>query len=198
MDNPRPEKVAVVNEVRDRISAAEAVVLTDYRGLDVPALADLRRQLREAGGDYKVYKNTLTRFAARKLDLDLDDMLVGPTALAFVSTREDGTPGDAVSLAKALCRYAETSEFLSVKGGVLDGQVLTAGEVGALSKLGTRDEILAELAGLLEAPLAEMAALLEAPLVEMAGLLDAPLVETAGLLEALAEEDRSTTKKNEE
>ena len=187
MENPRPEKVAVVEEVRERISSTEAVVITDYRGLDVPALADLRRQLREAGGDYKVYKNTLTRFAARELDLDLDEVLVGPTALAFVGARDDGSPGDAVSLAKALCQYAEDSNFLSIKGGVLDGQVISADEVNALSKLGTRTEILAEVLGLLEAPLAEMAGLLEAPLVEMAGLLDAPLVETAGLLESLSE-----------
>lgn len=177
----------MVNEVRDRISAAEAVVITDYRGLDVPAMADLRRQLRDAGGEYKVYKNTLTRFAAQELKLDLDDVLVGPTALAFVDTRDDGTPGDAVSLAKALCQYADSSSFLSIKGGVLDGQVLSPEDVTALSKLGTRTEILAEIVGLLEAPLAEMAALLEAPLVEMAGLLDAPLVETAGLLEALGD-----------
>lgn len=187
MENPRPEKVAVVNEVRERISAAEAVVITDYRGLDVPALADLRHQLREVGGEYKVYKNTLTRFAARELKLDLDEFLVGPTALAFTGNREDGTPGDAVSLAKALCRYTEDSEFLSIKGAVLDGQVLSADDVSALSKLGTRTEILAEIVGLLEAPLTEMAGLLEAPLVEMAGLLDAPLVETAGLLESLSE-----------
>ncbi|MCY3577006.1 MAG: 50S ribosomal protein L10 [bacterium] len=187
MDNPRPEKVAVVEEVRERISGAEAVVITDYRGLDVPAMADLRRQLREAGGEYKVYKNTLTRFAARELDLDLDDVLLGPTALAFTGTREDGSPGDAVSLAKALCEYADGSGFLTIKGGVLDGQVLSADEVDALSKLGTRTEILAEIVGLLEAPLAEMAGLLEASLVEMAGLLDAPLVETAGLLESLSD-----------
>lgn len=187
MENPRPEKVAVVEEVRERISSTAAVVITDYRGLDVPALADLRRQLRDAGGDYKVYKNTLTRFAARELNLDLDEALVGPTALAFVGSRDDGSPGDAVSLAKALCRYAEDSSFLSIKGGVLDGQVISADQVNALSKLGTRTEILAEVLGLLEAPLSEMAGLLEAPLVEMAGLLAAPLVETAGLLEALSE-----------
>lgn len=187
MENPRPEKVAVVNEVRERISEAEAVVITDYRGLDVPALADLRRQLRDAGGDYKVYKNTLTRFAARELKLDLDEVLVGPTALAFTGAREDGSLGDAVSLAKALCQYAEGSGFLSIKGGVLNGQVLSPDEVSALSKLGTRTEILSEILGLLEAPLAEMVGLLEAPLVEMAGLLDAPLVETAGLLESLSE-----------
>lgn len=191
MENPRPEKVAVVDEVRERISAAEAVMITDYRGLDVPALADLRRQLREAGGDYKVYKNTLTRFATRELDLDLDDVLMGPTALAFVGLHDDGSPGDAVSLAKALCQYAENSSFLSIKGGVLDGQVLSSEDVSALSKLGTRTELLSEIVGLLEAPMAEMAGLLEASLVEMAGLLDAPLVEMAGLLESLSDKGDS-------
>ncbi|WP_420639318.1 50S ribosomal protein L10 [Candidatus Poriferisocius sp.] len=187
MDNPRPEKVAVVDEIRERIAATEAVVITDYRGLDVPSLADLRRQLRTAGGEYKVYKNTLTRFAARELDLDLDSVLVGPTALAFVGTREDGTPGDAVSLAKALCQYADDSRFLTIKGGVIDGQVISADDVSALSKLGTRSELLSEIVGLLEAPMTEMAGLLEAPLVETAGLLDASLVEMAGLLESLSE-----------
>jgi len=187
MENPRPEKVAVVHEVLERISNAEAVVITDYRGLDVPALANLRHQLREVGGEYKVYKNTLTRFAARELKLDLDGILVGPTALAFTGTRQDGSSGDAVSLAKALCRYADSSTFRSIKGAELDGQVLSADDVSALSKLGTRTDLLAEIVGLLEAPLAEMAGLLEASLVEMAGLLDAPLVETAGLLESLSE-----------
>jgi len=185
MKNPRSEKVAVVQEVRDRISASEAVVLTDYRGLDVPALADLRARLRTAGSDYKVYKNTLTRFAAHELNLDLDDVLVGPTALAFVGAHDDGSPSDAVSLAKVICEFANESDFLSIKAGVLDGQVLSSAEVSALAKLGTKKEILAEICGLLDAPMAELAALLQAPLVEMAGLLDAPLVEVAGLVESL-------------
>ena len=75
MDNPRPEKVAVVDEVRKRLSDSDAVLLTEYRGINVGELAELRRALREAGGEYKVYKNTLVRFAARDLGLDLDDQL---------------------------------------------------------------------------------------------------------------------------
>ena len=74
----RPEKVAVVAEVRERLASNEAVVLTEYRGLNVPALAELRRALREVGGDYKIYKNSLVLLAVRELELDLEDLLVGP------------------------------------------------------------------------------------------------------------------------
>ena len=77
MENPRPEKVAVVTEVREKFDGADAVVLTDYRGLDVAAMSTLRRALSAAGGDFKIYKNTLVRFAARDLDLDLDELLLG-------------------------------------------------------------------------------------------------------------------------
>ncbi|MXW41526.1 MAG: 50S ribosomal protein L10 [Acidimicrobiia bacterium] len=187
MKNPRSEKVAVVQEVRERISSSEAVVITDYRGLDVLAMADLRQRLRKVGGDYKVYKNTLIRFATRELQLNLDEVLVGPTALAFVGDFGDGTPGDAVSLAKALCNFAQDSDFLSIKGGVLEGQVLSSADVVTLSQLGTRTEILSEIVGLLEAPLSELASLLEAPLSELASLLEAPLVELTGLVESLSE-----------
>ena len=79
MDNPRPEKVAVVNEVRERLSSSDGAILTEYRGLKVGELSTLRRSLRASGGDYKIYKNTLVRFAARSLDLEVDDQLTGPT-----------------------------------------------------------------------------------------------------------------------
>ena len=78
MDNPRPEKVAVVDEVRERFDGADAALLTEYRGLNVGELAELRRSLRDAGGEYKIYKNTLVRFAARDLGLEIDDLLTGP------------------------------------------------------------------------------------------------------------------------
>ncbi len=85
MDDPRPEKVAVVDEVREKLSGADAAILTEYRGLKVGELAELRKNLRGAGGEYKVYKNTLVRFAARDLGLaELDELLTGPTAIAFV------------------------------------------------------------------------------------------------------------------
>jgi len=175
----RTQKEAVVAEVRDRISSTEAVVLTEYRGLDVPAMAELRKALREAGGDYKIYKNTLVRFAARELELDIEELLVGPTALAFVGERADGTAGDPVSVAKALHEFAKAHEALIVKGGVLDGAPLTADEVEALSKVAPREVLLAQLAGAMAAPLQQFAGLLNALPQNLAYALQA-LIDEGG------------------
>lgn len=155
MENPRPEKVAVVDEVRAKLEASSAAVLTEYRGLNVAATAELRRALTNAGGEYKVYKNTLVRIAARDLGLELDDLLTGPTAIAFVS-------GDAVSVAKALQDFAKTNPALVVKGGLLGDQVIDESGVKALADLEPREVLLAKFAGLLAAPLQQMANLLEA------------------------------------
>ena len=155
MDNPRPEKVAVVDEVRQRLTSSDAALLTEYRGLKVGELADLRRSLRSAGGDYKIYKNTLVRFAVRDLGLDLEEMLVGPTAIAFVD-------GDAAAVAKALRDFARTNPNLVVKGGVLGTKLLGADEARALAELPSREVLLARLAGGLAAPLQQLAGLLQA------------------------------------
>ena len=139
MENPRPEKVAVVEEVRQKLDDADAVVLTEYRGLTVKALAELRTALRAAGGEFKVYKNTLVRRAAAELELGIDDeQLAGPTALAFVGNRPDGTPGDAVLVAKALKEFAKANPLLVLKGGVLGESVLSADEVKALAEVAPR------------------------------------------------------------
>jgi large subunit ribosomal protein L10 len=156
MENPRPEKVAVVTEVRERLSSANAALLTEYRGLNVGEIARLRRSLREAGGDYKIYKNTLVRFAVRELGLDeLESMLLGPTAIAFVDT-------DAASVAKALRDFARSNPNLVVKGGVLGTKVLTAEDAGALADLPSRDQLLAQLAGAMASPMQTLAGLLQA------------------------------------
>ena len=155
MENPRPEKVAVVDEVRERFSASSAALLTEYRGLDVAQMAALRRSLREAGGSYKIYKNTLVRFAARDLGLEIEDLLTGPTAIAFVD-------GDAVNVAKALRDFAKTNENLVVKGGVLGDKLLSAAEAKALADVAPRDELLARLAGAMAAPMQQFAGLLSA------------------------------------
>jgi large subunit ribosomal protein L10 len=155
MENPRPEKVAVVDEVRGKLEESNAAVLTEYRGLNVSATADLRRALRDAGGEYKIYKNTLVRIAARDLGLELDDLLTGPTAIAFVT-------GDAVGVAKALQDFAKTNPALVVKGGLLGDQILSDKDVKALADLEPREVLLAKFAGLLAAPLQNMANLLEA------------------------------------
>jgi large subunit ribosomal protein L10 len=162
MENPRPEKVAVVDEVRERFTSASAALLTEYRGLDVAALGELRRALRAAGGDYKVYKNTLVRFAAREAGLEIDELLTGPTAIAFVGERPDGEPGDAVLVAKALRDFARTNPALVVKGGVMDNASLSAEDARALADVEPREVLLARLAGALAAPMQQFAGLLEA------------------------------------
>ncbi len=156
MDNPRPEKVAVVAEVRERLSSSGATILTEYRGLKVAELAQLRRSLRQAGGEYRVYKNTLVRFAARDLGLDdLEELLTGPTALTFVD-------GDPVEVAKALREYARATPALVLKGGVLGTTALSADETRALADVPPRPVLLARLAGGLAAPLQQFAGLLQA------------------------------------
>ena len=155
MDNPRPEKVAVVDEVRAKLDAADAAVLTEYRGLDVSAMAELRRALRDAGGEYKIYKNSLVRFAARDLGLELDTMLLGPTAIAFVQ-------GDPVNVAKALRDFARTHPALVVKGGLLGENVLDADGARALAEVEPREVLLAKLAGAMAAPMVQFAGLLQA------------------------------------
>jgi len=155
MENPRPEKVAVVDEVRAKLEASSAAVLTEYRGLNVAATADLRRALRDAGGEYKVYKNTLVRFAARDLGLDIEDLLTGPTAIAFVD-------GDAVSVAKVLRDFAKTNPALVIKGGLLGSTPLDENGVKALADVEPREVLLAKFAGLLAAPMQQFAGLLQA------------------------------------
>jgi large subunit ribosomal protein L10 len=156
MENPRPEKVAVVDEVRERLDASSAVLLTEYRGLKVGELAELRRALRSAGGDYKVYKNTLVRLAVQDRDLEgLEELLVGPTAMAFVE-------GDIAAVAKALRDFSRTNPNLVLKGGVLGSKALSADEARALAELPSREVLLARIAGGLAAPMQQLAGLLQA------------------------------------
>jgi large subunit ribosomal protein L10 len=159
MENPRPEKVAVVDEVKARLSDAEAAVLTDYRGINVPAMAVLREALRAAGAEYQIYKNSLVRFAVRDLGLEIEEMLVGPTAIAFIRRDSDGDP---VLVAKALRDFARTNPNLEVKGGLLGERLLTPEDVAALARVAPRGELLARLAGGLAAPMVQFAGLLKA------------------------------------
>ncbi len=162
MGEPRPEKIAVVAEVQEKFSNSEAVILTEYRGLDVTDMAVLRTAMKQAGGEYKVYKNTLVRVAAKELNLEIEELLVGPTAIAFTGTRPDGSSGDPVSIAKALTNFAKDHEDLIIKGGMLEGVLLSTKEITALSKIAPREELLARLAGGMAAPLREFASLLNA------------------------------------
>jgi large subunit ribosomal protein L10 len=183
MENPRPEKVAVVNEVRKRFTESDAVLLTEYRGIKVSELAQLRAALRQAGGEYTVYKNTLVRFATRDLGLDLDDQLTGPTAIAFVPT---GGGGDPVSVAKALREFAKGNPNLVIKGGVLGEKLLSAGDAEALADVAPREELLARLAGLMAAPMQQFAGLLQAVPRSFAYGLAALIEQKGGAPEASA------------
>jgi large subunit ribosomal protein L10 len=156
MEGPRPEKVAVVEEVRERLTSSGAAILTEYRGLSVPQMAALRRSLRGAGGSYKIYKNSLARFAVRDAGLDeLVPLLQGPTGIAFVE-------GDVVDVARALRDFARANPSLVVKGGLLGDSLLSAADAGALADLPSRDVMLARFAGLLAAPMQRFASLLQA------------------------------------
>jgi large subunit ribosomal protein L10 len=149
----RPEKVAAVAEIRDRLTESDAAVLTEYRGLKVSELAELRGALRPAGTDFKIFKNTLARRAAEEAGLtELVPMLQGPTAIAFVK-------GDAVIAAKALRDFGKTNAALVVKGGLLGTDILDARDVTALADVAPREVLLARLAGGFQAPMVKAAGL---------------------------------------
>ena len=178
MDNPNPDKVAKVDEIATKLEAAGTVVVTEYRGLNVPAQAELRAKVREAGGEFKIYKNTLTKIAAERTGLALDEHLTGPTALAF-SYPPEGGPADPVALTKALTEFQKDNDALVIKGGVMDGAAISADDVNALSKVAPREELLAKFAGLLQAPLSNFAGLLNAMPTKLAQLTQA-LIEKGG------------------
>ena len=143
MSTVRSEKEAVVAEIRGKIEAATAVIITEYRGLTVTNLAALRLSLRQHGAEYRVYKNTLARFAAREAGIEgLDDFLVGPTALTFVH-------GDVAAVAKSLKDFAKTNQNLVLQGGVVDGKTVSASYIDVLASLPSREAMLGQFAGLL-------------------------------------------------
>jgi large subunit ribosomal protein L10 len=152
-------KTAVIDEIKQRLGDADAAVLTEYRGLTVTDIANLRASLRPAATDYKIFKNTLARRAATDAGLgELVEALVGPVAIAFV--RKDG--GDAVTAAKALRDFARTNPNLVLKGGVLGPRLLTTADVEALADVPPREQLLARLAGGFQAPLTKAAGLFQA------------------------------------
>lgn len=155
---PRPEKVAAVEEIREKLTTSHAAVLTEYRGLSVPDLAELRATLRASGTTYKVYKNTLARRAVDGTEIDggLRELLVGPTAFAFIDQ------GDVVAAAKALDDFSKTHQALVIKGALLDGRFISAEQVEELAGLPSREELLAKLAGAFQAPMRRAAGLFSA------------------------------------
>ncbi|KIF68459.1 50S ribosomal protein L10 [Streptomyces sp. AcH 505] len=162
----RPDKAAAVAELTDQFRSSNAAVLTEYRGLTVAQLKELRRSLGE-NTQYAVVKNTLTKIAANEAGINtLDDLFTGPTAVAFVT-------GDPVASAKGLRDFAKDNPNLIIKGGVLDGKALSADEFKKLADLESREVLLAKLAGGLKASMAKAAATFQAPLTEFARTAEA-------------------------
>src|SRR5690606_6875293 len=155
-----------VAELADEVRGSSAIVLTEYRGLTVKQLTELRRSL---GGNasYAVVKNTLTKIAAKEAGVDsLHDQLVGPSAIAFVK-------GDPVEAARGLRDFARANPVLVIKGGVLDGKPLSADEITKLADLESREVLLAKLAGAMKASMSSAASLFAAPLAQTARLVEA-------------------------
>ena len=156
MNKVRTAKVATVDELKTRVASTSTAVVTEYRGMTVSQISTLRRQLRALDADYKVFKNSLVRRAiAGTASAPLDEFLEGPTAIAFVN-------GDVSAVAKALRDFARANPTLIVKGGVLDGALLTNRDLAALADLPSRDVLLARFAGLLASPLSTLAGLFKA------------------------------------
>ncbi|HEY6628991.1 MAG TPA: 50S ribosomal protein L10 [Acidimicrobiia bacterium] len=148
---PRPEKVQAVADIKERLVGAEAVFLTEYRGLTVKAVQALRRSLRESGAEYKVVKMTLAQLAASDAGVEgLNEYLIGPTALAFAMT-------DPVATAKALKDFSKTNEVFVLKAGLLSGNLLTPEEVSKLADIEPREVLLSKIAGAAKAPLMKAA-----------------------------------------
>jgi large subunit ribosomal protein L10 len=170
----RAEKQAAVAEIVESFNDAAGAVLTEYRGLTVKELQDLRRSLGE-NANYAVVKNTLAKLAAKEAGIEsFDDLLTGPTAIAFIN-------GDVVEAAKGLRDFAKANPTLVIKGGILDGQPIDANEIAKLADLESRDVLLGKLAGAMLASLSQAVYLLNAPIAQAARL--------AGALQAKAEQD---------
>lgn len=191
----RPEKAAAVAEITERFEDASAALLTEYRGLRVGEIAELRGALREAGTEYKVLKNTLARIAVREAGLEeLVELLQGPTAIAFVK-------GDAVEAAKALDDAAKKFPVLVIKGGVIEGKIIDADQARALAKLEPRETQLAKIVMMVNIPLQQTANVLSALLRDFGSMLGQVLQqkeEEAPAAEVAPAEAGSTDEATEE
>jgi large subunit ribosomal protein L10 len=156
MNAQRTHKVEVVAEVKTRMGEATASIVSEYRGLTTAELAELRTSLSAAGGDYRIFKNTLVRLAIDGGEYQpLSEYLNGPSALTFVQ-------GDISAVAKALRDFSRANPLLVIKGGLADGSLLSSGDLAALADLPPREVLLGRLAGALAAPMQQMAGLLQA------------------------------------
>ncbi|CAB4660002.1 unannotated protein [freshwater metagenome] len=178
----RPDKEAAVAEIADDFRTATATVLTDYRGLSVTSMKQLRRSLGSTT-KYAVVKNTLTKIAAKEAGVDVpSELLVGPSALAFIK-------GDPFVAAKSLRDFAKENPLLVIKGGIFDGKAITAAEFFTIADLESREVLLAKLAGAMKGSLAKAARVFDALRIKMeAGAPGAPVAPVAEVVAEAAVE----------
>jgi large subunit ribosomal protein L10 len=162
-------KAPLIDDLADRLGRSSIAILTDYRGLSVANLMDLRRKLRAARVEYQVTKNTLTRFAAERVNkAAINQDLEGPTAIAFLDAE-----GDPVAVAKALRDAARETRVLAVRGGIMEGRAITQEEVESLATLPPAEMLRAQLVGAVGGPLTTVVGLFAAPLRDLVGVIDA-------------------------
>ena len=171
---PTVRKSNEIALLQDRFAESSLVILADYRGLSVSQLQDFRGKLRESESEFRVTKNTLLRIAADRAGVSgLDTFLEGPTAVVF-------TRGDIAGSAKAVTDFARASRILEVKAGLMDGQLLTAENIEAISNLPSREELQAKLVGMLASPMARTVGVLGGPSRSVAYLVNARLEQLGG------------------
>jgi large subunit ribosomal protein L10 len=190
----REQKEQVVDELTQRLKAAETLLVADYRGLTMPQIDELRTRLLETGARFTVVKNTLTRRAAEAAGADaLLALLDGPSAIAFLDA-----DGDMVAAAKALADSARETRVLEIRGGIMQGRAVTAAEVETLAKLPPAEVLQGQVLGAIIAPLTALAGLLNAPLQNLVGLIDARIEQLGGEEEAAPEPEPEAAPAEEE
>jgi len=180
---PTQRKIDAVADLKERLEKATIIVSTEYRGLRVKEMEDLRRKLREGGLEVRVVKNTLLKRAADEAgEPDVIRIVEGPTALAIGY-------GDVIEASKAVAAYAQGAPAtFAVRGGYMDGAVLTANDIRDLVRIPPRPVLIAQFMGQMQSPLAGFIGLLDAPLQELSGLMNSLLSELPGLVEARAKQ----------
>jgi len=172
----KEQKEQVVDELTQRLRAAETLLVADYRGLTMPQIDELRTRLLESGARFTVIKNTLTRRAAEAAGTEaLLTLLDGPSAIAFLEA-----DGDMVAAAKALADAARDTRVLEIRGGIMQGRAVTAAEIETLAKLPPEDVLRGQVLGAIVAPVTALAGLLNAPLQNLVGLIDARIEQLGG------------------
>ncbi|TFH23230.1 MAG: 50S ribosomal protein L10 [Myxococcales bacterium] len=170
----RAQKTEFIEELTVRFGRAPIVIVTDYRGLNVAQITELRAKVREADGEYLVTKNTLSRIAIKETGSSgIEEMLTGPNAIAFGY-------GDPIGIAKAVQEFAKGHEALEIKGGSLEGEALSGADVERLAKMPGRDELRAQLLALLMTPATSLVRLLNAPAQQMVQVLHARSQQAGG------------------